>query len=35
MKGNQFEHLPNIAAPVRKYQDRWEFCLDRKIRSYY
>jgi hypothetical protein len=36
MKGNQFKQSPLlIAAPVLKYQDRWEFCLDRKTHSYY
>jgi hypothetical protein len=35
MKGNQFLQLPRIAALVRKYQVRWEFCLDRKTHSYY
>jgi len=35
MNGNQFMQPPHIAALVRKYQDRWEFCLDRKMHSYY
>ena len=35
MNGHPFMHLPHIAAPVRKYQDRWQFCLDRKTHSYY
>jgi hypothetical protein len=35
MKGNEFKHLPNMATLVRKYQNRWHFCLGRKTRSYY
>ena len=35
MKGNQFMHLRYIAGLVRKYQVRWEFCLDRKTHSYH
>ncbi len=35
MNGNQFTQLPHIAALVRTYQRRWEFCLDRKAHSYY
>ena len=35
MKGSQFIQLPHITALVRKYQIRWEFCLDRKTHSYY
>jgi len=30
MKSNQFMQLPRTAALVRKYQARWEFCLDWK-----
>src|SRR5260370_35676211 len=35
MNGHPFMQLPLIAAPVRKYQDRWQFCLDRKTHTYY
>ena len=35
MNGYPFMQLPHIAAPVRKYQDRWQFCLDRKTHTYY
>jgi len=35
MKNNQFMQLPGMAALVRKYQVRWEFCLDTKIHSYH
>ncbi len=35
MNGNHFMQLPHIAALVRKYQVRWQVCLDRKTRSYY
>ena len=30
MKSNQFMQLPRTGTLVRKYQARWEFCLDRK-----
>jgi len=35
MSVNQSAHLPCIAALVRKYQDRWQVCLDGKTHSYY
>jgi hypothetical protein len=35
MKGSQFMRLRQITPLVRKYQVRWEFCLDRKAHSYY
>ena len=35
MKSHQFMQLPRTAALVRKYQARWESCLDRKTHSYY
>ena len=35
MKVSVFMHLKSIDALVRKYQARWEFCLDRKAHSYY
>jgi hypothetical protein len=35
MNGHPFMQLPHITPPVRKYQDRWQFCLDRKTHSYY
>ncbi len=35
MKDNQFMLLPQIETLVRKYQARWEFCLDGKTHSYY
>src|SRR5260370_41143828 len=35
MNGHPFVPLPHIAAPVRKYQDRWQICLDRKTHTYY
>ena len=35
MKASVFMQLQNIAALVRKYQARWEVCLDRKAHSYY
>jgi hypothetical protein len=35
MNGIQFTQWSHIAALVRKYQDRWQFCLDRKMHSYY
>jgi len=35
MNGNQFIQLPNVAPPVRRYQRRWQVCLDRKAHSYY
>src|SRR5438309_420477 len=33
MNGNPF--TPNIADLVGKYQDRWQFCLDRNTHTYY
>jgi hypothetical protein len=35
MNGNQFTRFPDVATLVRRYQDRWQFCLDRKTHSYY
>lgn len=35
MKDSQFKQLRDIPSLVRKYQIRWEFCLDRKTHSYY
>jgi hypothetical protein len=35
MKASQFMQLRRINALVRKYQVRWEFCLDKKTHSYY
>lgn len=35
MKVNLFMQLQHMAALVRKYQIRWEICLDRKAHSYY
>jgi hypothetical protein len=35
MNGHPFMELPHIAALVRKYQDRWRFCLARKTHAYY
>jgi hypothetical protein len=35
MKASLFMQLQNMMALVRKYQVRWEFCLDRKTHSYY
>jgi len=35
MNAAPFMPFSLIAALVRKYQDRWQFCLDRKTRSYY
>lgn len=35
MKGNQFMYLRRHDSLVRKYQTRWEFCLDEKAHSYH
>jgi hypothetical protein len=35
MKASLFMQLQRVATLVRKYQARWEFCLDRKAPSYY
>jgi hypothetical protein len=35
MSGNRLMQSPPMAALVRKYQRRWEFCLDGKTHSYY
>ncbi len=35
MNGNQFTWFPDVATLVPRYQDRWQFCLDRKTHSYY
>jgi|HubBroStandDraft_6_1064221.scaffolds.fasta_scaffold7382211_1 hypothetical protein len=35
MKACVFMRLQGVDALVRKYQVRWEVCLDRKAHSYY
>jgi hypothetical protein len=35
MKHGQFIKFPRVPALVRKYQARWEVCLDRKTCSYH
>jgi hypothetical protein len=35
MKASVFMYLHGIDVLVRKYQARWEVCLDRKAHSYY
>jgi hypothetical protein len=35
MNGHSFTQLTLADALVRKYQLRWQICLDRKTHSYY
>jgi hypothetical protein len=35
MNAAPFMQFSLMAALVRKYQDRWQFCLVSKARSYY
>jgi hypothetical protein len=35
MKSHHFMHLGRVIPVVRKYQTRWEICLDRQIHPYH